>query len=120
MRWKLVVLVSIVAALAASVCWFGLRILFFNGQEAFLPLDPRLWPLSFVPPFLLAILGGFFIYRHTSRKRKTQAVITVVAVLVLTTVGCSAVMRHISWPGRLTSRRLFFSGAQTNFLLHRY
>src|SRR5215831_4569960 len=93
MRWKLVFLVSIVAALVASLSWFGLIILFFDGSGAFVPLDPRLWPLSLVLPFLLAIFGGFFIYRHTSRKRKTQAVITIVAVLFLTTLACVAVIR---------------------------
>jgi predicted anti-sigma-YlaC factor YlaD len=93
MRWKLVVLVSIVAALVASLSWFGLIILFFKGSGSFWPLDPGLWPLSLVLPFLLAIFGGFFIYRHTSRQRKTQAVITFVAVLILTTLVCFAVMK---------------------------
>src|SRR5215471_12602110 len=93
MRWKLVFLVSIVAALVASLSWIGLIILFFDGSRAFLPLDSRLWPMSLVLPFLLAIFGGFFIYRHTSRKRKTQAVITVLAVLVLTTFVCVTVIR---------------------------
>src|SRR5215831_5526863 len=110
MRWKLVFLVSIVAALVASLSWFGLIILFFDGSGAFVPLDPRLWPLSLVLPFLLAIFGGFFIYRHTSRKRKTQAVITVVAVLVLTTVVCVTVIKlrrrspadHLTFPALLS------------------
>jgi ABC-type Na+ efflux pump permease subunit len=105
MRWKLVFLVSLVAALVAALCWFGLIVLFFNGARAFLPLDPRLWPLSLVLPLLLAIFGGFFIYRHTSRKRKTQAAITIVAVLFLSALACLAVimlMRRSS-SGRQTS-----------------
>jgi len=32
-------------------------------------------PFSYAVPLLLALIGGFFVYRHTSRKRKTQAVL---------------------------------------------
>ena len=92
MRWKLVVLVSIVAALVASLCWFLLIILFFDGSRAILPLGGELWPLSLVLPLLLAVFGGFFVYRHTSRRRKTQATMTVLAVLTLTALVCFAVI----------------------------
>jgi len=95
MRWKLVVLVSIVAALVASLCWFGLMILFFNGSAAILPVNYEWWPLSLVLPLLLAGFGGFFIYRHTSRRRKTQAAMTFLAVLVLTALLCFAVMLRL-------------------------
>ena len=84
MRWKLLVLVSLVTGLIASASWFLLIILFFNGSDAIVPLDGGLWPFTLVFPILLATFGGFFVYRHTSRKRKTQAVITVLAVLMLT------------------------------------
>jgi hypothetical protein len=93
MRWKLLIVTSIAAALVASASWFLLIILFFNGSAAIVPLDARLWPLTMVLPFLLAVLGGFFVYRHTSRKRKTQAAITVLAVLMLTALVCFAVLR---------------------------
>jgi len=92
MRWKLVVLVSIVAALVASLCWFGLIILFFDHSTAILPLNYEWWPVSMVLPLLLAIFGGFFVYRHTSRRRKTQATMTFLAVLALTALLCFAVV----------------------------
>lgn len=118
MRWKLVVLVSIVAALVASLCWFGLIILFFNGSAAILPVNPQWWPLSLILPLLLAVFGGFFIYRHTSRRRKTQAAMTFLAVLALTALLCFAVI--LLQPSRTApSRLLFFSRSQANFSLHR-
>src|ERR1700674_4537472 len=98
MRWKLLVLVSFVAALVASASWFLLITLFFNGSDAIVPLDGRFWPLTLVLPLLLAIFAAFFVYRHTSRKRKTQAAITVLAVLTLTALASVAVLRLM--PGR--------------------
>jgi len=91
MRWKLVVLVSMVAALLASLCWFLLMELFFNGSHSVLDLNSNFWPLSMVVPVLLAMFGGFFIYRHTSRRRKTQATMTILAVLALTALVCFGV-----------------------------
>src|SRR5260370_32168349 len=92
MRWKLLALVSFVAALIASATWFLLISLFFNGSLSILQLNGELWPLSLVFPFLLAIFGGFFVYRHTSRTRKTQAAITALAVLILTALVCFVVV----------------------------
>jgi len=91
MRWKLIVLVSLVVAIIASASWFLVIILFFNGSEAIVPLEGGLWPLSLVLPFLLAVFGGFFVYRHTSRKRKTQAALTILAVIISTALLCCAV-----------------------------
>jgi len=93
MRWKLIVLESFVVALVASASWFLLITLFFNGADAIVPLDGRLWPLTLVLPLLLAVFAAFFAYRHTSRTRKTQAAITLLAVLTLTALACLAVLR---------------------------
>jgi hypothetical protein len=92
MRWKLLVLVSLVAAIIASASWFLLIILFFNGAHAVVPLNGELWPLSLVLPFLLAVVSGFFVYRHTSRKRKTQAAITILGVLSLAMLICFTIL----------------------------
>jgi len=95
MRWKLLVLVSLVAAIIASASWFLLIILFFNGSEAVVPLNGELWPVSLVLPFLLAIFSGFFVYRHTSRKRKAQAAIVILGVLSLALLICFTVLRSL-------------------------
>lgn len=48
-------------------------------------IEPPRWvmPLSLVLPLLFAFGAAFFVYRHTARRRKTQAAITFLAVLVL-------------------------------------
>lgn len=96
MRWKLLVLVSIVGALIATATWFLLIFLFFNGSSSILPLNGALWPLSLIIPLILGMSGGFFVYRHTSRRRKTQAAITVLAVLTLTALVCVVVLGLLS------------------------
>ena len=116
MRWKLLVLVSLVAALIASASWFLLIIVFFNGSAAILPLDGQLWPLSLTLPFLLAIFGGFFVYRHTSRRRKTQALITGLAVLALTALMCLTILGLLR--NRSARGCFFICQAQPDFFLH--
>ena len=93
MRWKLLVLVSIIAAAIASGCWFLSMTLFFNGSQAILPIKRELWPLSLILPALFALISGFFVYRHTSRRRKTQAAITILTVLILTVLICIAFLQ---------------------------
>jgi len=91
MRWKLLVLVSLVTALIASAIWFLLITVFFNGSSSVLQINGDFWPLTTILPFLLALLGGVFVYRHTSRRRKTQAAITVLAAATLTALVCFTV-----------------------------
>src|SRR5262245_51546344 len=92
MRWKLLVFVSLVATLVACASWLLLSIFFFTESAAIIPLNGQLWPLTFVAPLLLTIFAAFFVYRHTSRKRKTQAVMTLLLVLTLTALICFAVV----------------------------
>jgi predicted branched-subunit amino acid permease len=75
MRWKLLIIVSLIAAILAYGLWEVAIGLIF-GQR---PIQPHNWPLlaSFVIPLVLAVLTGLFVYRHTARKRKTQALISI-------------------------------------------
>ena len=87
MRWKLLVFTSIAAALVASALWSGALIVFF-GPVAVVKLTDWLWPVSLLIPLALSALAGFFVYRHTSRRRKAQAAITIISVLLLTAFAC--------------------------------
>jgi len=82
MRWKLIVLLSAAAALAAFCLWELLVHLMFGLVQPAWPYDRLLFASTLVP-LLAAAFAGFFIYRHTSRRRKTQAAITVLLTLVL-------------------------------------
>jgi len=84
MRWKLLIITSITAGLVAFCLWEVLIHLIFG---AVMPVQPHngLLLVSTLIPLGFAALAGFFVYRHTSRRRKTQAAITVLLTLILGT-----------------------------------
>jgi len=86
MRWKLLILTSVVASLVAGALWSAIVAVLF-GPAAVVARRDWLLPVSFVVPLGIAVWAGYFVYRHTSRRRKTQAVITMIAALLLTTLA---------------------------------
>src|SRR5687767_1857934 len=84
MRWKLIVIVSLAATVIASATLCSLVILVFE-QFTILGLSESYLLLI---PFSVALLAAVFVYRHTARKRKTQAAITLIATLLLTSTAC--------------------------------
>ena len=85
MRWKLLILTSVVASLVAGALWSAIVAVLFG--PAVVARRDWLLPVSFVVPLGIAVWAGYFVYRHTSRRRKTQAVITMIAALLLTTLA---------------------------------
>ena len=83
MRWKLLALVSIIAALSGAAIWSIAVVVIFGSARAMARND---WILlgSVLIPLGICVFGGVFVYRHTARRRKTQAVITVILSLLLT------------------------------------
>jgi len=83
MRWKLLVLVSLVAALLALGLWSALAIALFGSARVLAQSD---WLLlcSLVIPLGVTAYAAVFVYRHTSKRRKLQALIATVLVLLLT------------------------------------
>jgi uncharacterized membrane protein HdeD (DUF308 family) len=59
------------------------------------PIQPHGWLLlaSAAVPLTLAGFAGFFVYRHTARRRKTQAVFTAILALFLSIAACFAATR---------------------------
>jgi ABC-type transport system involved in multi-copper enzyme maturation permease subunit len=92
MRWKLLALVSLVAALIACGIWSLLIMIIFGSVR---PIQPHDWLLlaSAAVPLALAGFAGFFIYRHTARRRKTQAVLTILLTLLLSVAACLSATR---------------------------
>ncbi|HBB96798.1 MAG TPA: hypothetical protein DC054_15580 [Blastocatellia bacterium] len=90
MRWKLLVLVSLVAALIACGTWSLLIMIIFGSAR---PIQPSLLLASTVVPLALAGFAGFFIYRHTARRRKTQAILTILLTLLLSIAACLSATR---------------------------
>jgi len=83
MRWKLVLLTSLAAALLACGLWYLVAIALFGSAAALARSDSVLLA-SLAVPLAMTVIASYFVYRHTSRRRKTQASITIVASLLLT------------------------------------
>ena len=83
MRWKLLVIVSLVTTLIAFCTW-ELSISLLFGSIRPIHSESRLLPATFAIPIIISLLGGLFVYRHTARRRKTQALIGVLLSLILT------------------------------------
>jgi peptidoglycan/LPS O-acetylase OafA/YrhL len=101
MRWKLLVLVSLVAALVACGAWSLFMMIVFAYSVR--PIQPHGWVFlaSAALPLVMAGFAGFFTYRHTARRRKTQAVLTVLLTLLLSVAACFSATRL--FPNTLTS-----------------
>ena len=83
MRWKLLVMTSVLASLVGGALWSAL-VAALLGPAAVVARRDWLLPLSFIIPLGIAVVAGYFVYRHTARRRKTQATFTVILALLLT------------------------------------
>jgi len=92
MRWKLLVLVSVIAALFGIALWSVVAIAVFGSARAMARND---WVLlgSFLLPLGVTVLAALFVYRHTAHRRKSQAVLTTVLTLVLVAAAYAGASR---------------------------
>ena len=133
MRWKLLVITSVLAALVGAGLWSALIAALF-GPAALVARRDWLLPLSLIIPVGIAILAGYFVYRHTARRRKTQALIaTVVSLLLMAVVhfGIAHLWPHYFDPkvrdvSRVVARSTLapqvslFLSSQADLLLYRF
>jgi len=82
-RWKLLLVVSIVGGLLALGLWSILAVAIFGSARVMAQEDWRLL-VSLVIPLAVNILATIFVYRHTSRRRKLQALLASGLVLLFT------------------------------------
>ena len=104
MRWKLLVLVSFVAALLALGLWSTLAIAGFGSARVLAQSDWLLLCSLFIP-FGVTAYAGVFVYRHTALRRKTQLAFTVLLTLFLS-VGTYLVASQI-FPDKLIIPRTY-------------
>jgi uncharacterized membrane protein len=86
MRWKLLLLASLVAAILGFGLWCALTVALF-GTATDLARHDWILLASFLLPLGLAVFSGVFVYRHTSRRRKTQATLSALLTLVIASLG---------------------------------
>jgi hypothetical protein len=88
MRPKLLLIASLIAAIVGSgasalIVIVSLRYLNYSAETG---QWQRWWRLLFsvyAPLFLAACLGSMFVYRHTARRRKLQAALTLIIALLI-------------------------------------
>ncbi|MEO8436740.1 MAG: hypothetical protein ABI596_17715 [Pyrinomonadaceae bacterium] len=83
MRWKLLILASLIAAIAGV----GLAcavILVGYGSLRDLATHNLPFSLTLTIPLVMVTLAGFFVYRHTARRRKLQTTLAVLLTFFLT------------------------------------
>lgn len=83
MRLKLVLLTSLIAALLAVLLSIGINFAAFGSIDQ----APDRWvgwmySAVYLPPFVIALLAGVFVYRHTASRRKLQGAMTAVLVVI--------------------------------------
>ena len=83
MRWKLLIIASLIAAFIGCGLWCALAIGVFGSARALARND---WLLlsSLILPLGVAVYSGVFVYRHTARRRKTQSTLTMIFALLFT------------------------------------
>ncbi|HEV7798591.1 MAG TPA: hypothetical protein VGO73_10570 [Pyrinomonadaceae bacterium] len=83
MRLKLVIVSSLVAAIVGAGSAIAIILFVFSSLR---PITaPGLIVFStYLLPLLTTLLASIFVYRHTARRRKLQAVLTTIIALLLT------------------------------------
>jgi hypothetical protein len=102
-RWKLVVITSLVAAVMGLGLSLGLTLVAVRAGVQLSFYRP-FFSVASLLPVLAAIAAGVFVYRHTARRRKLQAFITIALSMLLqlaVLLGVPFRYRNIS-PLRLT------------------
>ena len=87
MRWKLLLIVSLVAGLVGSLATLAIIIFLLGSNRRLAPGSVDF--IAFFPliiPLAMIIAASIFVYRHTARRRKLQAMLTALlsALLMLT------------------------------------
>jgi hypothetical protein len=87
MRWKLLLIVSLIAGLVGSGATIAIIIFLLGSTRRLEPGSVDI--IAFAPliiPIAMIIVASIFVYRHTARRRKLQAMMTALlsALLMLT------------------------------------
>ncbi|MBV9211969.1 MAG: hypothetical protein JOZ52_15105 [Acidobacteria bacterium] len=87
MRWKLLLIASLIAGLIGSGATLAIIIFLLGSKLSFSSRAAGV--IAFAPlvlPLAMLIVASLFVYRHTARRRKLQAMLTALlsALLMLT------------------------------------
>ncbi|HJR08470.1 MAG TPA: hypothetical protein VJ842_14510 [Pyrinomonadaceae bacterium] len=97
MRWKLLIITSLVAALVSAGGCLAL-VYWLRGVANPLSAPPTLLAAVIILPLVIFTLAGIFVYRHTARRRKLQAAATVLLSITLTLAALFAAQIFLNRP----------------------
>ncbi len=83
MRWKLIFIAALVASIAGTGLTFALAHALYGSTRRLNTYDPAALGALLIP-LIIVTLASTFVYRHTARRRKTQALATAVLALLFT------------------------------------
>lgn len=83
MRWKLLVIVSLLATVLGAGSTLCLVYFLTRSVEKMVP-PSLLAPGALLLPIAAIACAGFFVYRHTARRRRLQAMLTALFTAILT------------------------------------
>ena len=83
MRLKLVLICSLIAAVVGAGATSAIILLLFSSLRP-ITTPGLLVTLTYLLPVVATLLASVFVYRHTARRRRLQAVLTAIISLVLT------------------------------------
>lgn len=83
MRWKLLIITSLVAAIVGAGGLLGLMLWLTGSTKSPAALDIYVL-LMLLLPVAAVFFASFFVYRHTARWRKVQALSTALLSILLT------------------------------------
>ena len=99
MRWKLLLPISVVAGVIGCALATAIRYAARSYWGRLLNFDrlPVEWLvlLIYSMPICAASAASIFVYRHTARRRKTQAALTALLVLLLSVFLIMTVSRYL-------------------------
>ncbi len=82
MRWKLIIITSLIAALINTSGCIALAS-WTNGLINPLAIQHFPFAAIYILPLVIITLVGVFVYRHTARRRKLQSMVSVILSLIL-------------------------------------
>lgn len=83
MRWKLLIIASLVATIISAGAVLGVSLGFTGSFRRPAALDLNVF-LTLLIPVAAIIAASIFVYRHTARHRKLQAISTALLATILT------------------------------------
>jgi membrane protein CcdC involved in cytochrome C biogenesis len=83
MRWKLLLIASLIASVIGSGATLAIIVL-LAGSSRPLASHDIIALSTLIIPIAMIIAASIFVYRHTARRRKTQAMATAVLSTILT------------------------------------